>query len=246
MRLSRHLFFKIIANMTQLHRTPEDIFRAEGKDVNFLHFNEVDESQVAQTRREMQDWLALHLPGTHTEPMRSSEIMGFLTGGPVGLRVDFSPKGLLAFCTRWENPATGQSLDPRFQCYLMRYADWFAEHGHFVPSLDKPGHVGTAIWIDTPLGVLTHVLPPPPAEQLRQHPAHHLDLWMHAVKQWPALKALDADTLVHGRVMVSERDPSGWWVVYTDDLTRPLEASRQAQILAWLGLPVSMGLCRHQ
>jgi hypothetical protein len=132
--------FRKIANMPKLYRTPEDIFRAEGKDVNFLHFNEVDETQLAQTRREMEDWLAQHLPGTRTEPMRSTESMGFLTGGPVGLRVDFSPQGLLTFCKRWENTATGQSLDPRFQCYLMRYADWFAEHGHFVPSLDKPGH----------------------------------------------------------------------------------------------------------
>jgi hypothetical protein len=53
------------------------------------------------------------------------------------------------------------------------------------------------------------------------------------------LKALDVDTLVHGRVLASEREPSGWWVVYTDDLTRPLQASRQAQILAWLGLPAN-------
>lgn len=142
-----------------LIRTPEDIFRAEGKDVYCLHFNQDDASQVAQTRSEMLDWLSQHLPGTRTELVGPSEHSGFLMGGPAALRVDFSEQGLAVFCARWENPETGLSLDPRFQCFLMPYADWLAEHGHFVPTLDKPGHVGLAVWIDTPLGVLTHVLP---------------------------------------------------------------------------------------
>ena len=219
-------------------RTPEDIFRAEGKDVYFLHFHDWQDMEKAeQARQEMQDWFAQHLPGTHTEPMASSEDSGFLVGGPVGLRIDFSEQGLAAFSERWEEPATGNSLDPRFQCFLMPYANWFAKHGHFVPSLSKPEHVGPAVWIDTPLGLLTHVLSPQEAEQTPQHPAYYLDLWMHAVKLWPALRALDANELTYGRVLISQDEPSGWWVMYSDVYSESFDAMRKAEVLAWLGLP---------
>ena len=223
--------------MPMLIRIPEDIFRAEGKDVYCLHFKQDDALQVEKTRSEMQDWLSQHLPGTRTELMGPSENSGFVMGGPVALRVDFSEQGLEAFCARWENPETGESLDPRFQCYLMPYADWLAEHGHFVPTLDKPEHVGPAVWIDTPLGVLTHVLPPEQAAQAAAHPAYYRDLWMHAVKLWPALQALDVHKLVHGRVLFWAHDPSAWWVEYADDFEQPLQDARKREILAWLGLP---------
>ena len=39
----------------------------------------------------------------------------------------------------------GQSLDPRFPCLLMPYVDWCAKHGHFVPMLNKPEHVGPSV-----------------------------------------------------------------------------------------------------
>eukprot|EP01030_Chromulinospumella_sphaerica_P001838 gene1838-1803_t len=224
--------------MTMLIRSPEDIFRAEGKDVYFLHFHgwqEVDKAE--QTRQEMQDWFAQNLPCTRTELIAPSEASGFVMGGPVGLRIDFSEQGLAAFCERWEEPATGKSLDPRFQCFLMPYANWFAKHGHFVPTLNKPEHVGPAVWIDTPLGLLTHVLSPQVAKQTPEHPAHYLDLWMHAVKLWPALQALDADALTYGRVLSSPEEPSGWWVMYSDVYSTSFDAVRKAEVLAWLGLP---------
>jgi len=78
--------------------------------------------------------------------------------------------------------------------------------------LSKPEHVGPAVWIDTPLGLLTHVLSPQEAEQVKRHPARYRDLWMHAVKLWPSLLALDADALTYGYVYACENEPSGWWV----------------------------------
>jgi len=120
--------------MVMLIRTPEDIFRAEGKDVYYLHFYEWEDcSKTEQIRSEMQDWFAQHLPDTRTELMGPSEHSHFVMGGPVGLRIDFSEQGLKAFCARWEDPETGKSLDPRFQCFLKSYANWFAKHGHFCP-----------------------------------------------------------------------------------------------------------------
>lgn len=224
--------------MPMLIRTPEDIFRAEGKDVYFLHFHDWKEVDTAdQTRQEMQDWFAEHLPGTRTELIAPSESSGYLMGGPVSLRVDFSEQALAVFCARWEAPDTGKSLDPRFQCFVMPYAPWFAKHGHYVPTLDKPAHPGPAVWIDTPLGLLTHVLSPQEAEQSPQHPAHYRDLWMHAVKLWPTLQALDADDLTYGRVSASDSEPSGWWVDYCESFRQPLDDARKAEILAWLGLP---------
>lgn len=226
--------------MPMLIRTPEEIFRAEGKDIYFLHFHEwQDIAKTEQVRQEMQDWIAQHLPGTHTEQMAPSENSGYLMGGPVGLRIDFSGQGLAAFCARWEEPATGKSIDPRFQCFVMPYAKWFAKHGHFVPSLSKPEHVGPAVWIDTPLGLLAHVLSPQEAEQTSEHPAHYLDLWMHAVKLWPALEALDANELIHGRVLIRPDEPSGWGVMYSDVYSISFNAVRKAEVLAWLGLPAN-------
>lgn len=222
--------------MPMLIRSPEDIFRAEGKDIYVLHFLQDDPDEADRTRSEMTDWFGQHLPTSRTEWMAPSEHSGYIVGGPVGLRVDFTDADLAAFCAQWETPA-GKSLDPRFQCYLMPYERWHAKYGHFVPSLDKPTHRGPALWIDTPLGVLTHVVADDPESEVTRHPGHYLDLWMHAVKLWPKLATLDADDLVHGWVYRTKDEAAVWMVVYSDSFRAPLQPERQAEILAWLGFP---------
>ena len=222
--------------MPMLIRTPEDVFRAEGKDIYALHFLQEHPDEVELTRKEMADWFSRHLPDSPTEWLAPSEHSGYIVGGPLSLRVEFSDADLSAFCAQWETPA-GKSLDPRFQCYVMPFERWFATYGHFVPTLDKPTDRGVALWIDTPLGLLTHVLPHDPAAELASHPGHYLDLWMHAVKLWPELAGLEADNLVHGWVYRTQSVASGWALVYSDRFDAPLQPDRQAEILAWLGFP---------
>ena len=54
---------------------------------------------------------------------------------------DFSESDLAAYCARWENQK-GKSMDSRLQCFLSPYKDWFAKHGNFIPTLERPAGLG--------------------------------------------------------------------------------------------------------
>lgn len=181
--------------MPQLIRTPEQIFREERCDVYYLYFNQ-DDLVGRATRDEMQTWFQQHMPNSPVEAMGPSEYSGWICGGPAMLRIAFTDADLKKFCEVWETP-DGTSIDPRFQCYLSPYQNWWDKHGQYVPTLAQPSHAGISSWIQTPLGTLNHVLPP---DGRLKHPANVRDLWANACQQWPELAKLNLDDLNHGHV----------------------------------------------
>lgn len=142
------------------------------------------------------------------ELLAPSEYSGILEGGINGTTwVDFSPQGLKRFCHTWEND-DGGSTDPRFQCYVMPYADWFEGHGRFVPTRDKPLTPGVAVWWYTPEGFIHHTL----SEQERlalqdisHHPANERDIWAHLISLWPDMTQYSPRQLTYGGVGASAR-----------------------------------------
>ena len=220
--------------MPQLIRTPEDIFRAERRDVYALQFTQTNERDICRTRDEMQAWFAQHMPGSPTELLAPSEHSGFIVGGPVGLRIAFTDDDLQRFCQRWETP-DGQSIDPRFQCYQYPYDRWWAKRGHYVPTLDQPSSLGAALWVETPLGVVSHVLP---AEH--NHPANVRDIWANACQQWPELQALDLEQLAYGKVVYSTHRKQWlllWNAPLSEDWSESEKPERWRTVVDWLRLP---------
>lgn len=195
--------------MPQLIRTPEDIFRVERRDVYVLDFKQKSSHAIERTLKEMQSWFAHNMPDSPTEILAPSEHSGWIMGGPCTLRIAFTEKDLAAFCAGWER-ADGQSLDPRFQCCQLAYADWLEQYGQYVPTLERPSAPGVSVWIDTPLGILSHVLHD---AQANAHPAHPKDLWFHACQQWPQLQHLDLDDLNFGKV-VRYVPPTNWCLLW--------------------------------
>lgn len=222
--------------MIQLIRTPEQIFRAERRDIYSLRFLQEREDDVRQTRQEMQAWFAKHMPDSRTELLAPSEHSGFIEGGPIELRIAFTDADLQQFCQRWETP-DGDSNDPRFQCYQYAYQSWWNKHGHYQPTLEQPNILGPSVWVETPLGILSHVLP---IEQGNYHPATVRDIWANACEQWPELKTLDLDNLGHGQTLWSEH-VNKWLLLWNAPFHELCEVSdkpeRWRKVADWLKLP---------
>ncbi len=222
--------------MPQIIRTPEDVFREEGKDVYVVCFKDEGGAAARQTKRDVIAWVDANLPGTPVETLGYSEKSGWITGGVMGLRIDFSEVGLKKFCDRWEN-AKGESLDKRFQCFLLQYKTWLENSERYVPTRDRPDGPGLTLWIDTPLGFIYHQVSATDAKKLKgkMHPASWRDMFWHAQKLWPELEGVDTDKLTYGNICQEE---NGTWVVwYSDDAFRPFPNSRKADLRQFFCLP---------
>lgn len=227
--------------MPMLVRTPEDIFRAEKKDLYVLHSNEkVDRDAPGLLM--VKEWVNTHLRGTKMELLAPSEHSGIISGG-IGkmVRIDFTPEGLEAFCDRWEK--NDASVDPRFQCFIYPYDKWWNEHGRFVPTDVPPQKPGIAVWWYTPIGFIHHTLDAAEAAQLdvKSHPASPSDIWAHAADIWPALKSVDPEHLTQGKIHWS-KSSSVHWVTRYEPFFAPDEHKQiptAQQVLSWFGLPES-------
>lgn len=220
--------------MPQLIRTPEDIFRAEGKDIYMIQFQ--DQERESPARSQILRWLKKNLPHTHVESLAPSEHSGWLCGYFGALRIDFSDSDLATFCERWETPE-GKSTDPRFQCYLMPYQTWYKKAAPYVPCFDRPKSIGLTCWWDTPIGIVYHQMDPDvvKAEKLRQHPCLHRDLWFNITQSVEALKAVEPDKLTYGNIVQDEKGK--WIVTYSDSYLARMTDQRKAELLEWFNLP---------
>lgn len=84
--------------MPSLMRTPEQIFRAERRDIVVIHSTE-DEYEgpgIAPGLRMIAEWLKNEFPEIKIERISVSEYSGWIVGGDGGgrLRVDFGPDEL--------------------------------------------------------------------------------------------------------------------------------------------------------
>ncbi len=228
--------------MPMLVRSPEQIFRAEKKDIYLIRSLEERYESNAPGLVMIRKWIEDNLPETRTELLAPSEYSGVILGG-IGreLRVDFSPEGLQRFCERWEK--NDKSVDDRFQCYLWPYDRWYQKHGRFAPTREKPQGIGLTVWWYTPLGFIHHQLPASQAGDLQLHPARPDDLWFHVPDLWPELAALDPETMTSGSI--GHDSASDWYAIYRppfglrdDDPARC--APTPDEIRHWFGLPDSV------
>lgn len=224
--------------MPQLIRTVEDIFRAERQDVYALHFLENKSSAIRHTWHEMQSWFERHIPDSPTETMGPSEHSGWIEGGPSCLRIAFTPMDLKRFCDEWEY-TDGSSKDPRFQCCMYPYQAWWEKHGHYCPTAERPSEPGVSVWIESPLGILSHVICD---RETRSHPATARDLWANACQQWPQLRDIDFNQLHYGQV-VRMSEPDQWLLTWNESIASMMsEPSRRTEadwrkVADWLRLP---------
>lgn len=225
--------------MPMLVRTPEDILRAQKKDLYIIRSSE-DEPRNAHGLRMIREWIDQHLPGTHTELIGPSAHSGFIEGG-IGrdIWVDFSPEGLARFCAQWEKDNT--SIDPRFQCFVMPYQRWWQEQGRFLPTLERPTGIGPTLWWYTPIGFVHHQLAVEDQtcpETRCHHPSTVEDIWAQAAEKWPELAALDRGALPYGSIW---QHANGTWharVVPPVPWTgRLLVLTTHQNIQDWFGLP---------
>ena len=234
--------------MPQLIRTPEQIFREEGKDIYSIRFNEEDsddqlfpsDQENLPARKEMLAWLTENIPNAHIEFLAPSENSGFLCGYFGELRVDFSEADLATYCARWENE-DGGSIDPRFQCYLWPYKKWFDKLNELTPTNKRPDAPGLTKWWDTPIGFIHHQIGMEKAngQELNTHPGNENDIWFSAVRLWPELASLDPYEITRGYT-VKQKDKS-WAVYYVPGGSvfnqREFSEKRQEELLSWLKLP---------
>jgi hypothetical protein len=230
--------------MPQLIRTPEQIFREEGKDIYQIRFTSAGDeedffesaSKDSPGREEILDWLKANIPGTHVEPLAPSEESGYICGYFGDLRVDFSESELAVFCARWED-ADGGSLDPRFQCFLWPYSYWLEKVKKYVPTQRRPVKPGLAKWLSTPTGFVYHQISLKNAakKHLKVPPGNAQDLLFHAKRLWPELAPLNPSELTYGDIC---QDPDGkWQVFYSDDIRNRFSAERKKALLEWFKLP---------
>lgn len=220
--------------MPRLIRTPEEIFRAEGKDIYVIRFKNGKTGLTA--RKEMIQWLHAALPQTPHEDLAPSEYSGFRSGYGGDLRVDFTEPSLETFSARWETP-DGDSIDPRFQCYLMLHGAWHDRIAGYPMTLERPTTPGLAKWWDTPRGIVHHQISAGQAraDNLTRHPCGHRDLWYNAVSAVPAFASLDPDELIYGEIL---EDADGTWrVLYCESYRNKFTDERRKEILEWFGLP---------
>ena len=223
--------------MPQFIRTPEDIFRAERRDVYALHFCETTSKAIQKTWQEMKAWFERHMPDSPTEMMGPSEHSGWIEGGPSALRIAFTQADLQRFCDEWEYP-DGSSKDPRFQCCLHPYQTWWDERGHYMPTLQRPASPGVSVWIESPLGMLCHVLTD---DKATSHPASARDLWANACQQWPELQKVELHDIAHGQVL-HLKDRRHWLMLWNDSFANMMSHQRKTEadwrrLADWLRLP---------
>ena len=223
--------------MPQIIRTPEDVFRAEGKDIYVVCFKDEAGGGAKQAEIDLIAWVEANLPGTPIERLGVSEKSGWISGGFMGLRIDFSEEGLKRFCDRWED-AEGNSLDKRLQCFLLPYKTWLEEQGRYIPTRDQPEGPGLTLWVDTPFGFLYHQIPAEDAEKLKRqcHPASPRDLFWHAQKLWPELDGVDIGELTYGNIYPEGKN-GPWAVSYSDDPFKRFSKSRKIELLRFFRLP---------
>lgn len=121
--------------MPQAIRAPEEIFRAERKDLYIIRFKPDEEMEWLPNppgRKELVAWLKSNLPSVRIEPLAPSEKSGILSGYDGRIRVDFDQDSLAVFSAHWED-AEGASIDSRWQCYLWPYELWLKEDGSDQP-----------------------------------------------------------------------------------------------------------------
>ncbi len=231
--------------MPQLIRTPEQIFREEGKDIYLIRFttpgDEADTfgsaSEDSPGREEILAWLKENTPGAHVEPLAPSEKSGFICGYFGDLRVEFSESDLAVFCARWED-AEGGSLDPRFQCFLWPYSYWFEKAKKYIPTKRRPVKPGLAKWLSTPTGFIYHQFSLKDAAKKKLvlgHPATVEDLWFQAQQLWPELASLNLSELTYGDIR--QNSNGRWRVFYSDDFQNKFSRKRQKALLEWFKLP---------
>ena len=104
--------------MPQFIRTPEDIFRAERRDVYALHFCETTSKAIQKTWQEMKAWFEQHMPDSPTEMMGPSEHSGWIEGGPSALRIAAPHGPVTITCFRrqqwlqgWRTPVPAPQCD---------------------------------------------------------------------------------------------------------------------------------------
>lgn len=228
--------------MIQRIRTPEDIFRTEKKDVYALRFHQDNPAQKEQTLAEMQSWLQLNMPKSLTEILGPSEHSGWVEGGPTMLRIDFQQEDLETFLKTWENP-DGMSKDPRFQCCLLSYDEWYLEYGRYFPTLESPTSPGVALWVETPLGTISHVIANP---DLKHHPTNYENFWMHARKLWVDLENSELTDHHYGSVIYSPQRNEYtllWNAAVGSEPSNKVE--RWLKIAQWLRLPPSSKIAQE-
>lgn len=217
-------------------RTPEDVFRAEKKDLYILRSMEA-RCRSAPGLKMIQGWIKQNLPGTHMELLGPSEKSGVILGG-IGrdVWVDFSAEGLATFCARWE--IGDQSVDPRFQCFALLYEPWFRAHGRFIPTRDQPIGIAPTLWWYTPLGFIHHQLPETDRQGVDSHPASVYDILNSAKELWPELKDIEPCAMSHGRIICSS-DSKKRWAEYENAVTGYTVhwIPSEAEIRQWFGLP---------
>jgi hypothetical protein len=102
--------------------TPERWFRTRLSDFYQIHLTEGQKDLPA----ELIAWIGENLQDPKIEILGPSERSGWITGGPRIATLAMSDTEVLKFSQCWED-ATGKSLDPRWQCYQGRYADWLEQ-----------------------------------------------------------------------------------------------------------------------
>ena len=230
--------------MPELIRTPEQIFREEGKDIYFIKFSD----RHSPARMEMLNWLSETMPGARVESLGPSEYSGVIEGYFGDLRIDFSESDLAKYCARWED-AAGKSLDPRFQCWCNTYQTWLDEVTSFILTNERPSGPGLTIWWDTPLGFVYNQISLKTAAKHKQgrHPGNPRDIWFNATRNWPQLASLDPDKLAYGDIF---KDSDGHWkVIYTNDgSTKSYKAfeHRQKDLIKWFRLPADTEVSRFE
>lgn len=222
--------------MPMLVRTPEDILRSEKKDLYILRSLE-NEDRDAPGLLMIQEWIRQNLPGTHMELLGPSEHSGVILGG-IGrdLWVDLSAEGLATFCARWE--IDNQSVDPRFQCFVMAYDTWFSQYGCFVPTRDRPQGLAPTVWWYTPLGFIHHQLSESDRKGVSEHPASPYDFLNSAKELWPELKHINSSAMSFGRIYWSP-DPENQFATYETAVRMyyPRWTPSEVEIREWFGLP---------
>lgn len=223
--------------MQRVIRTPEDIFREEHRDVYALEFSE-DGLKLKEAMRAMEKWLMKNLPLSNAEKIAPSVHSGWLwlEGAPRNLSINFSDGDLIKFFEKWLT-LDGQSKDPSFICRFYSYTQWWEKHGHFMPTFEKPLKPNVSLWIETPLGILSHVITD---EVLSRHPSTVEDLWANARKKWPQLESFRLKDLRNGSIDIMSINPIKWNLVWeAPKRLGPTDKNNASwnSILDWLCLP---------
>lgn len=237
--------------MPMLISTPEAWMREQQRDLYLIQFKVGEEDIFGHSKKKKQGrntlekaeadlraWFAEHLPNVPLQEFGPSEYSGFLCGGPRYLGADFTPEALAIFESQQETPE-GQSVDPRWQCYVMPFARWIEKLDGFpLLKADELPTEFNARWFDTSEGILL----------LGQNAAEHIpaerDGWFQLQRLFPSLKGLGLDSIAHGTCMINSNRAfiNKDWATMQDldfdlDLTQLPEIIR---LLSFLNLPADL------